>query len=196
MKISVAALLISFCGVLAMPPRVAGQCVELKSIRSSFSALRQGTSMEVEISFRTGKECVLDAITGRDLNRTKYSMAVVASPGLAMQQVGLGFHNRVESGFRAFHMTLQVAADPKAEVGVRQIPAILHFTAHDRDGKPVVESLPFQIPIEIVPPTAAVKQTDLLKMKPRPFSPLDVPMIPVRILQCLGDILQKGNCGS
>ncbi len=170
--------------------------VTLKGIRTSSSALRQGTSMELEINFRTGKECVLDAITARDVNRSLYSMDVAASPGLTMQEIGFGFNERVESGFRVFHMTLRVSAAADAALGARQVPALFHFTAHDRDGKPVISSLAFQMPLEIVSPTAAVTETNLLKPKPHPFSPLDIPMVPVRILQCLGEIMQKGNCGS
>jgi hypothetical protein len=176
--------------------RAKDDCVALKSIRTSHSALRQGTTMDVEINFRSGGECILDAITARDMNRSKYSLDVAASPDLTMQEIGFGFNQRAEDGFREFQMTLRVAVAPRSDVGIRQVPALFHFTAHRRDGNPVVQSVPFQLPIEIVPPTAAVTETDLLKPRPRPFSPVDIPLVPVRILQCLGEILQEGNCGS
>jgi hypothetical protein len=183
--------------VLSVLPARATDCLKLKSVTASYDALRQGSSMEVQVAFQTTNDCLLEPITAQQAKQPRYSMDTAPSSGLKMQAIGFGFRDAAPhlAGFHGFHLILRVEAVSDAAPGQRQIPARLHFPAQDRDGNSDVRTLAFEIPINVVPATATVAKRPVQEKRPA-FNPLDIPLIPVRILRCLGEILQNGNCGS
>jgi hypothetical protein len=177
-------------------PAAAKDCLKVKEIKTSYDALRQGSSMKVRMKFESASDCVLPPIKPANSKQQDYALDLVASPGLSFRVVGFGVGKpepRI-AGFHQFEMTLQVEAALGATLRSRQIPAFLHFIAEDANGISG-RTLAFSLPVQLVPSTAAVKERSIYQ-EPRPFTPADVLLIPVRILNCVGEILQKGNCGS
>lgn len=181
-------------------PLIAQDCLRLTEVRPSYDALRQGSSFDVEITFEAANGCLIPPLRPGDPNSPRFVLQAAPGRGLTMEVRGMGFDKQEIKGgqivgFHQMRIFLQTTAASDTELGEQVVPATFSYTALGRDSVRGEYQLKLSLPIKVVSAGTSVKKLN----GPPPakgITPVDILLVPVRLLRCLGDIVQKGNCGS
>lgn len=145
-------------------------CLKLTDLRSDFDSVATGTSMNLQLKFRT-HDCHLVV----SLSPSALSLKSESQSGLDLSIYYGGFDKINKSknawnGQTADELNMTVVVSPRSEVtpGKYQVPAVLNYQVMDDKGNVMQQSASLEIPVKVVASVTEVHS------KPDHWKPLKI----------------------
>ena len=156
-KIYAAAVVLLWLAALPNHAWSQPDCLKLKKVWTSYNAVQQGKSLEVNVKFDT-QNCTVSVEYGYN----KAFLSSVSDGGLHVREPRVDYEkiNRgspvLES--REVHAVFYVDAPADLDLGEHQVSAVVEYVAIDSHGTITRQQHPFQVPVKVVAQNAHLKK--------------------------------------
>ncbi|PYP84852.1 MAG: hypothetical protein DMG65_21820 [Candidatus Angelobacter sp. Gp1-AA117] len=146
-------------GLAAWPNHAWSQqdCLKLKKVWTSYDAVQQGKSLEVNVKFDT-QNCTVSVEYGHN----KAFLSSASDGGLNLRETRVDYEkvNRGSPVLQSRELQAVFYVDAPADVdpGQHQVSAVVEYVAIDSHGTITRQQHPFQVPVNVVAQNAHVKK--------------------------------------
>lgn len=155
-KIYAAAVVLLWLAALPNPAWSQQDCLKLKKVWTSYDAVQQGKSLEVNVKFDT-QNCTVSVEYGNN----KAFLGSVSDGGLHVHETRVDYQKIDHGALLESHevqAVFYVDAPADLDPGEHQVSAVVEYVAIDAHGTITRQQHPFQVPVKVVAQNAHVKK--------------------------------------